>query len=175
MSIKNQPDNLNLLQLVAFETNFQRIPNVNYFCQKVNIPGMVLGSAVQPTPFSDIPLEGDKLSFDTLDISFIIDEDMQNYQEIYSWLLSMGFPDNYPQFTSLKTAPIASAIDGLRSDVNVILHTNKSKPNYNITFMDAFPISLSAINFDSAASNLEPHIAEASFMFTSVFTIEKIT
>ena len=51
MSIKNQPDNLNLLQLVAFETNFQRIPNVNYFCQKVNIPGMVLGSAVQPTPF----------------------------------------------------------------------------------------------------------------------------
>ena len=74
MSIKNQPDNLNLLQLVAFETNFQRIPNVNYFCQKVNIPGMVLGSAVQPTPFSDIPLEGDKLSFDTLDISFLIDE-----------------------------------------------------------------------------------------------------
>jgi hypothetical protein len=175
MSIKNQPDNLNLLQTIAFETNFQRIPNVNYFCQKVNIPGMVLGSAIQPTYFSDIPLEGDKLSFDTLDISFIIDEDMQNYQEIYSWLLSMGFPDNFPQFTALKTAPTSGITNGLRSDINVILHTNKSKPNYNITFKDAFPISLSAISFDASASNLDAIVADASFMFTSVFTIEKIT
>ena len=87
----------------------------------------------------------------------------------------MGFPDNFPQFTSLKTPPTSGIINGLRSDINVILHTNKSKPNYNITFKDAFPISLSAINFDASASNLDAIVADASFMFTSVFTIEKIS
>ncbi|MEE3228049.1 MAG: hypothetical protein VX237_03000, partial [Chloroflexota bacterium] len=85
MAILNQPTNLNLLQTVAFETNFLRIPNVSYFCQSVNIPGMVLGTALQPTPFSDIPIEGEKLTFDQLNISFLVDEDLQNYQEIYSW------------------------------------------------------------------------------------------
>ena len=57
MAINNQPDNLNLLQTVAFETNFTRIPNSSYFCQRVSIPGMVVGSALQTTSFSDVPVE----------------------------------------------------------------------------------------------------------------------
>ena len=174
MAILNQPTNLNLLQAVAFETNFLRIPNVSYFCQKVNIPGMVLGSALQPTPFSDIPIEGEKLTFDQLTISFLVDEDLQNYQEIYSWLLSMGFPDNFTQFTSLKTPPSASAYDGIKSDMNIMIHTNKSNPNYNIGFKDVFPISLGPINFDAAAGTLDPVIVDASFLFTSTFTVTKL-
>ena len=175
MAINNQPDNLNLLQTVAFETNFQRIPNCSYFCQRVSIPGMVVGSAIQTTSFSDVPVEGDKLTFDQLNISFLVDEDMQNYQEVYSWLVSISFPDNFDQFTSLKKPPINTAIDGISSDVNIIIHTNKANPNYNITFKDAFPISLGSIDFDATVSSLEPIVVEASFLFTSVFTIQQIT
>jgi hypothetical protein len=175
MAISNQPDNLNLLQAVSFETNFVRIPHCNYFCQKVSIPSMVIGSAVQPTMFSDIPLEGEKLTFDPLNISFLVDEDLQNYQEIYTWLVSMGFPDNFSQFTSLKKPPVNSSTDGIYSDINVIINTNKANPSYNITFRDAFPITLGSIDFDAAADGLDPIIVDASFMFTSVFTIEKIS
>ena len=175
MAINNQPNNLNLLQTVAFETNFQRIPNCSYFCQRVSIPGMVIGSAIQPTSFSDIPIEGDKLTFDQLNISFLVDEDLQNYQEIYSWLVSISFPDNFTQFTSLKKPPVNSSTDGIYSDINVIINTNKANPSYNITFRDAFPITLGSIDFDAAADGLDPIIVDASFMFTSVFTIEKIT
>ena len=174
MAIQNQPTNLNLLQTIAFETNFLRIPNVSYFCQAVNIPGMVLGTSLLPTPFSDIPIEGEKLTFDQLTISFLVDEDLQNYQEIYSWLLSMGFPDNFTQFTSLKTPPASGAYDSIKSDMDIMVHTNKSNPNYKISFKDVFPISLGPINFSSAASTLDPIIVDASFLFTSTFTISKL-
>ena len=175
MAINNQPDNLNLLQTVAFETNFTRIPNSSYFCQRVSIPGMVVGSAIQTTSFSDVPVEGDKLTFDQLNISFLVDEDLQNYQELYSWLVSISFPDNFTQFTSLKNVPNNTATDGLSSDVSVIVHTNKANPNYRITFKDVFPISLGSIDFDATVSSLEPIVVEASFLFTSVFTINKIS
>ena len=174
MAILNQPTNLNLLQTVAFETNFLRMPNVSYFCQEVNIPGMVLGTALQPTPFSDIPIEGEKLTFDQLNVTFLVDEDLQNYQEIYSWLLSMGFPDNFTQFTSLKSPPVSSATDSIKSDMNIMVHTNKSNPNYNIGFKDVFPIALGPINFSAAATTLDPIAVSASFLFTSTFTISKI-
>ena len=173
MAISNQPNNLNLLQTVAFETNFQRIPNCSYFYQRVSIPGMVIGSAIQPTSFSDIPIEGDKLTFDQLNISFLVDEDLQNYQEIYSWLVSISFPDNFTQFTSLKKPPINSSTDGIYSDVDVIIHTNKANPNYKITFKDIFPVSLGSIDFEASVSSLDPIVVEASFLFTSVFTITK--
>ncbi|SVD03531.1 uncharacterized protein METZ01_LOCUS356385, partial [marine metagenome] len=97
-----------------------------------------------------------------------------NYQEIYSWLLSMGFPDNFTQFTSLKSPPVSSATDRIKSDMDIMIHTNKSNPNYKISFKDVFPISLGPINFTAAASTLDPIVVDASFLFTSTFTISKI-
>ena len=86
MAIRNQPTNLNQLNVVSFETNFLRIPGVNYFCQRINIPGISLSSSVISTPFANIPIEGDVLEFEDLSIGFIVDEDMQNYLELYNWL-----------------------------------------------------------------------------------------
>ena len=101
---------------------------------------MVLGTALQPTPFSDIPIEGEKLTFDQLNISFLVDEDLQNYQEIYSWLLSMGFPDNFTQFTSLKSPPVSSATDSIKSDMDIMIHTNKSRSTNTLTLYNNLPL-----------------------------------
>ena len=40
---QTQPTNLNQLNIVSFEVNFSRLPNVQYFCQRVNIPAVILG------------------------------------------------------------------------------------------------------------------------------------
>ena len=59
-----QPNEINQLNAIAFHTNIQRLPNVNYFCQRIDIPSVNLGIAPQVTPFSDAPSEGDKLTFE---------------------------------------------------------------------------------------------------------------
>ena len=170
-----QPSNINQLNIVSFEVNFSRLPHVEYFCQRVNIPAVILGEAFQPMPFMNLPVEGDTLSFESMNISFILDEDMQNYTEIYSWLTALGFPRDYEQFKTLKPESEASLYSSMFSDVNIILHTNKSNPNYKVTFNDCFPTSLSSVQFDTSVSALEPIIVDATFNFKGMFNIEKFT
>ena len=166
MPIANQPTNMNQLNVVSFETNFLRMPNINYFCQRVNIPGISLANTIQSTPFANIPIEGDVLEFEDLNISFIVDEDLQNYLEMYNWLIALGFPERYEQYDN-QTSDI-------KSDVNIIIHTNKSNPNYSIVFKDVFPVSLGVLNFDTNNTDLEPIIVDANFKYTGTFDVSKL-
>ena len=167
MAIANQPTNINQLNVVSFATNFLRMPGINYFCQRVNIPGMSLANTVQATPFANIPIEGDVLEFEDLSISFIVDEDMQNYLELYNWLHALGFPERYAQYDNQTGKDI-------KSDVNIIIHTNKSNPNYSIVFKDVFPIQLGVINFDTNNTDLEPIVVDATFKYTGTFDVSKL-
>ncbi len=167
MAYANQPTNLNYLNVVSFQTNFLRMPTVDYFCQRVGIPGISLSSLMQSTPFAGIPMEGDNLVFEDLSIEFIIDEDLKNYMEIYNWMQAIGFPDNFDQYDSEKDKD-------LKSDGNIIIHTNKANPNYNVTFKDIFPVALGGINFDTNATSLEPIVVNAVFRYTGAFSVKKI-
>ena len=166
MAIRNQPTNINQLNVISFQTNFLRIPGVNYFCQRVGIPGITLSNTILSTPFANIPIEGDILEFEDLTIGFIVDEDMQNYLELYNWLQSIGFPEKFPQYDN-ETLKI-------KSDVNILIHTNKSNPNYSIVFKDVFPVSLGAIAFDTNATALDPIVIDATFKYTGAFTVNKL-
>ena len=171
---ENQPTNINQLNVVNFEVNFSRLPAAQYFCQRVNIPAVILGSTFQPSSFLNIPVEGETLNFEALNISFILDEDLKNYLEIYDWLTSLGFPKDFSQFEGLQPASEASAYASMFSDMNIIINTNKSNPNFKVTFQDVFPTSLSDIQFDTSNTSLEPIVVEASFNFKGMFEISKL-
>ena len=169
-----QPSNINQLNIVNFEINFSRLPTVEYFCQRVNMPAVILGDTFQPTPFLNTPVEGDTLVFESVNMSFILDEDMQNYIEMYDWLTALGFPREYGQFRALQDAGSATEYSSKFSEMDIILHTNKSNPNYKVTFNDVFPTSISAVQFDTTASSLDPIIVDATFNFKGMFNINKI-
>ena len=97
-----QPGNINQLNIISFEIAFSRLPTIEYFCQRVNIPAVILGDTFQPTPFLNTPVEGDTLSFEAVNMSFILDEDMQNYIEMYNWLTALGFQENMDNFQHYK-------------------------------------------------------------------------
>jgi hypothetical protein len=171
-----KPEEINQLNVVAFQTNFTRLPNVNFFCQQVTIPSLSIGVVTQPTPFSDISVEGDKVAFEQLNLSFYVSEDLSNYLEIYNWIISLGFPDNPPQFNLQDDITTSTnSNETLKSDMNVILQTNKSNPNFNVVFKNAFPVSLGSIGLDSSATSLEPIVVEATFAYSGSFSIDKIT
>ena len=150
MAIRNQPTNINQLNVVSFESNFLRMPNINYFCQRVSIPSISLSNTILSTPYANIPIEGDVLEF----------------EELYNWLQSIGFPDKYSQYDN-ETLEI-------KSDMNILLHTNKSNPNYSIVFKDVFPVSLGTISFDTNATALDPIVIDATFKYTGAFTVSKL-
>ena len=171
---ESQPTNLNQLNVVSFDIVFSRQPATQYFCQRISLPTVVLGETNEPSPFMNLPLEGDTLTYEALSLSFIVDEDLQNYIELYNWLTALGFPREYGQFAALKESSAASKTLSKYSDLTIVLHTNKSNPNYRIRFTDCFPTSLSSIQFDSTPTGMDPIVVDATFNFRGMFDIEKI-
>ena len=96
-----QPAKLDYASPIQFRFKCTKLPEVEFTCQTANIPGISLGSATQPTPLVDVAIPGDKLSYQSLDISFLVDENLNNYKEIHDWLVGLGFPQNYTQFQDL--------------------------------------------------------------------------
>ena len=60
-ALASQPTNINFLIPHRFRMTIRRIPNVVYYVQEFTLPGISLGSAIQPSPYIDIPIYGDKL------------------------------------------------------------------------------------------------------------------
>ena len=96
-SYLRQPTKLDYASPTQFKFNIIKLPKVEYFCTAVNVPGISLGFVSQQTPMKDIPLPGEKLTYQDLTMTFLVDENLQNYQEIHGWLVGLGFPEGYVQ------------------------------------------------------------------------------
>ena len=76
--LNRQPDKLDYTSPTQFRFMINQLPKVQFFTQTANIPGISLGELVIPTPYKDIPIIGDKVTFENLTISFIVDEFLEN-------------------------------------------------------------------------------------------------
>ena len=45
-----------------------------------------MGTAIQPTYLKDIDRPGDKVDFGDFNYRFLVDEDLENYMEIFNWI-----------------------------------------------------------------------------------------
>jgi len=164
------PVNKNFLSPLGFKFLLMKAPTVEYFVQNVNIPSLGFQSADVPTPFVSLPFPGDHLRFGEFELTFKIDEDMQNYLEIFNWLNGLGFPDNFNQYKNLTTV---TTRDGVVSDASLMILTSAKNTNIEIKFKNMFPTTLSAVQFDTTQTDVEFVNATASFKYQS-FTITKL-
>ena len=161
---------------------FNRLPKTTWFCTAANIPGISLGEAQYPTPMTDINLTGDKLTFETLNITFIVDEELQNYRELWDWIVGMGSPVNHSQWETVlgkgdgairkfgtedadprtKTTYEES---NLYSDSTLIVYNSKNKAKVNVQFKNMFPTTLSALEYSQELTDVEYFKASATFRY----------
>ncbi len=82
----------NYLSPASFTISIDRMPNVEFFTQSVSIPG-VSGSPVEfATPLRTMYQPQDQLNYDDITISFIVDEQMNNYKEILIGVVDPPLP-----------------------------------------------------------------------------------
>lgn len=159
---ENQPINQSFLSPLGFKLQIKKTPNVNYFVQQASIPSVSLATADVDTPFTKIPFPGTRLTFGNLQFSFKVDEDMANYIEIFNWLKSIGFPDNFAQYANIAGQHVTSG-EGVFSDITLIVLSGAMNPNLEVTFYDCFPVDLSSISFDSTSEDVQYITATATF------------
>lgn len=174
------PVELDYLRPTGFKFQITNIPNVSFFCQAANLPQMSIGSPMQNTPLTDIPYPGDKLQFGELIIRFLVQEDMANYKELYNWLIGLGSPQDHKQFKDfIKTQQYRFPTNGKQrelaqfSDADLYILDSNNNATQKIHFVDAFPISLSGLDFDISSGDQPYFVGIAAFRYR-LFTLETV-
>ena len=76
--IDRQPSKFDYASPIQFRFKMTKLPNVEFFVQTANIPGIALDEVQQPTRLKAIALPGSTLTFQNLDLSFLVDENLNN-------------------------------------------------------------------------------------------------
>ena len=182
-----QPTKLDYASPTQFKFNVIKLPKVTYFCTQVNVPGITLGGTIdQVTRFKDIPQPGDKLTYGDLTMTFLVDENLENYREIHGWLTGLGFPKDTSQFRALQGAgadryPTTSNVGlnkelgsikkavqddgGLYSDATLFVLSSKNNANLEIRFRDIYPISLSGLDYNQQETDIQYLTANVTFAY----------
>ena len=167
--------NRNYMSPVGFKLILTKTPKVDFLCQSANIPQISMGTAVQPTYLKDIPVPRDKVLYDDLTVRFLVDEKMENYLAIHKWITGLGYPESIGQFDQLRKDDLRTNAsmkdDGDEryfefSDATLQILNSNYKPSVLINFQDAFPVSLSTLEFDVTTRDYAYFTAEVTFKYT---------
>ena len=182
--IDRTPSKLDYASPIQFRFKMTKLPNVEFFVQTANIPGITLGEVSMPTPLKDIPMPGDKITYGNLDVSFLVDENLNNYKEIHDWITGLGFPEDHKQFSDLlatgadrfsgSTASTAAtgtstarplSEGGIYSDATLTVLNSKNIAKTEIRFQNVYPTSLGGLSYDIKASDVSYLQVNASFNY----------
>jgi hypothetical protein len=157
-----QPENNNYLATNFFQLEITRLPLVTYFCQSVNLPSLNLTPVDQPVPFGTFPKRiGGRYNFEDMVVTFLVDEKMKNWIEVFRWMESIGNMEDYTK------AIAATETMDFFSNITIRVMNSAYKEQYNIRFNNAFPIALTGIDFSSISTDNEPVVASATFTYDS--------
>jgi len=154
-SYLRQPTKLDYASPTQFKFNILKLPNVEYFCTAINVPG-------------------EKLTYQDLNVTFLVDENLENYRELHNWLTGLGFPEDHTQFASLQSAGTdrfptsggsvsteigkqkygAPSAGSTLSDATLMVLTNKNNPVVEVRFKDIFPTSIGPLQYNQQETDI---------------------
>jgi len=172
----SQPTNLNALYRNKFRLSFVKFPLMSFYCQSASLPAISVPSVVVKTPLNPVPTPGTVMEFSSLVATIIVDEYLDNYYEIYNWLVGLSSPEDVTQYPDWLNAQ--SAINGQSKPENLdysdgLLEILNGYENVvrRVRFISAFPVSLSELTLSTTDAATEPVTFSTTFEYLD-FEIE---
>lgn len=130
----------------------RKYQNAEFTVQTFSLPDI----SAQPAPFNlprrNIGMPADKVEFSPFELTFLVDEQFINYKEIHEWILGM----------------VTEGDKGIRKsrDVSLIIISSHNNAIREIKFVDAYPVSLSSLQFDTTTTTIDYLTASVSFQYS---------
>ena len=184
-SYSRQPTKLDYASPTQFKFSIIKLPKVEFFVTEINLPGIELTSLTQNTTLKQIPIPGNDLSYDPLSLTFMVDENFENYQEIHGWLVGLGYPRDNSEFRNLaqsgndrfpnssqsvsteigKVKYKAAQAGGTYSDATLTTLTSKNNSQLEVRFRDIYPTKLTGLSFTQQAGDINYLTATVDFNY----------
>ena len=148
--------NLNYLTPISFKLTMDalKFPNAEYTVQMLFIPDLNVTPARFNTPQRNIPVDGDKIEYAPVTMTFLIDEDLMNYREMHDWMLGeVIVADDTKKYRKER-------------DITISILSSHNNVTKQIQFVDAFPTNLSALPFDVTVTDLQYLTAQVTFDYS---------
>ena len=187
--LARQPDKLDYASPTQFRFGINQLAKVEVFTINANLRGIDATAIDFANPFKNIPIMGEKLTYANLEITFIVDEYLENYQSLHNWMTGIGFPSNRSEFRthrdvtsivpaggrtpSVDIVSSATPDKAMYSDAFLMILSNKNNPVLNVVFQNVFPISLGALEFTQGASDVEYMTTSATFAY-QIYKFESV-
>jgi hypothetical protein len=126
-----------------------------YFCQSASLPTVTMSEILMPNPFTPIKTPS-KMDFDELSITFLVDEEMKNWLEIFNWMRSTTNVENYEDYRAANTH---------LTTANLLILNSTKNPKINVTFEGLYPRTLGSVDFNSSVVDPEPFQCTATFAY----------
>lgn len=127
--------------------------------QQFKIPRLYAYISEQPTPLLSIPIRGNKMVYDLLEVSYIIDENLEAWVELYTWMTELYSPSNTKQYKE-KTQDY---VDGF-----ILVYSSSNNPILRVEFKGLFPVKIDEVGFDIEEPSTEPVKSKVEFAFMSL-------
>ena len=182
--IDRTPSKFDYASPIQFRFKITKLPKVEFFIQSVNLPSVKLDEVQQPTRLKSISMPGSTLTFGDLELSFLVDENLDNYKELHDWIIGLGTPESDEQFAGLlatgsdrfpgstaSSAPTGSNTasplneGAIYSDATLTVLNSKNIPKTEIRFRNVYPTLLTGISYDIKANDVSYIQASATFSY----------
>lgn len=150
------PDkDLNFLSPTGFTFTIVKLPELTYYCQQISIPSIEVPVAQLATPFSDVPIRGERMEFGQLDVTFLLDSGMNNYKSMYTWMTNGLLNHNIIERNEVFS-------DGTLS---ILSATNQVVAE--LRFIDLVPVGLGELQFSNQNTDVQFLSCTASFRYSA--------
>ena len=164
-----QIENRNFLSPIGFKMQIDEYPKTAYFAQSANIPGVSTNTVEQQTGMGrPIPYEAFGLNYEPFNLTFLVDENLENYLILHNWLTAIAGGRE-----SLRERGNIEKNYKVRCDASLAVLNSNFQANFFVTFKDIFPVSLNALEFNATIDGTEYATATAEFRY-AVYNIETV-
>lgn len=151
--------NYNEALTTSWELVFNKFPHLEYFAQMVTIPSVTVNGIRTPFQNQRTFMPDNQVDFGQLNVSFIVDEDFENYDAILE------------EFKKQDTAGKGNGnnIREILHDLSVIRYSSNKVPIAVFKFTDVSLNNLGSITYTSTGAEAEIIICDVSFNVTEMY------
>ena len=166
---KAQIENRNFLSPIGFKMVMSEYPKTAFFAQSANIPGVACNTVEQQTGMGrPLPYEAFGLNYEPFNLTFLVDENLENYLILHNWLTSIaGGKESVRDRINIQNNY------AIRCDASLAVLNSNMQANFFVTFKDLFPVSLNALEFNATIDGTEYATASVEFRY-AVYNIEDV-
>lgn len=126
--------------------------DVEYAIQTISLPDISCSPVSIPSSSSEFFVPGDKIEYGDLGFTFLVDETFINYRQIHDWILSNALIDN-PNLKKTR-------------EIVLMPFTSHNNVSVSFRFADAFPISLSSLEYNTTLTDINYLTASVDFKYS---------